>query len=163
MMKELIEIGFPKNMIDMCFCFNNITSLDQAIILMTKEDGIWQHNYIRDENNLCSICGELSDHLDFIISNDNKSSLAREERESLNIRINKSSILSRQSFASKAGDDNDLLLKPYTSLELNNNECQICYLEMADNKFELACGHVFCIDCWIEYLRNKINNSEVFK
>jgi hypothetical protein len=164
LIRELMEMGFEKNMIDMCFCFNNITNLEQAIILMTKEDGVWQHNYIPDDNRLCSICGELSDHIDLLISSDNRSSRAREERESLNVRL-KSSILSRRSYISGEDSNSSYLVVPTERKEeqVDDNICEICYCNSMDDAFRLSCNHAYCLECWKDYIVTKINNSEVIK
>ena len=45
-------------------------------------------------------------------------------------------------------------------------ECGICgeKIEYPDsNKVKLSCGHNFCVDCWENYLQEKINNSNVVK
>ena len=90
-MKELIDMGFELQMIDMCFCFFNIKSMEEAITYLTKEDGIWQHNYIESENKLCIICNENSDHINYQIYNTKKI-----ERESLNKRFSRTSLSSSE-------------------------------------------------------------------
>ena len=88
-MKELIDMGFELQMIDMCFCFFNIKSMEEAITFLTKDEGIWQHNYIESENKLCIICNENSDHINYQIYNTKKI-----ERESLNKRFSRNSLSS---------------------------------------------------------------------
>ena len=35
--------------------------------------------------------------------------------------------------------------------------CLVCYEELNDNnKFALACNHTFCVDCWRQYLSDKV-------
>ena len=36
--------------------------------------------------------------------------------------------------------------------------CLICY-EIADSNFSLACGHVFCKGCWVDFLTNAIKSG----
>ena len=47
-----------------------------------------------------------------------------------------------------------------------NKDCGICgdKIEYPDsNKVRLSCGHYFCVDCWENYLQEKINNANVAK
>ena len=41
-------------------------------------------------------------------------------------------------------------------VESNGNNCLICFEEKNDECFSLKCGHIFCSECWIEYLKEKI-------
>jgi hypothetical protein len=92
--KELIDMGFELEMIDMCFCFFNIQSIEEAITYLTKDEGVWQHNYIESENKLCIICNENSDHINYHIYNSKKL-----ERDSLNKKFSRHSF-SSQNFSS---------------------------------------------------------------
>ena len=45
-------------------------------------------------------------------------------------------------------------------------DCGICgdKIESTDfNKIKISCGHDFCVDCWENYLQEKINNANVAK
>ena len=44
------------------------------------------------------------------------------------------------------------------NIESNGNNCLICFEEKNNNFFSLSCGHQFCSDCWIEYLKEKIKS-----
>ena len=38
----------------------------------------------------------------------------------------------------------------------NGDTCLTCFEEKNDTFFSLICGHQFCGDCWIEYLKEKL-------
>jgi ariadne-1 len=40
----------------------------------------------------------------------------------------------------------------------NGDCCSTCYEEKNDTFFALSCGHLFCADCWTEYLKEKLKN-----
>ena len=45
-------------------------------------------------------------------------------------------------------------------------ECGVCgdAIESGDMfKIKIPCKHIFCVDCWKEYLKEKINNANVYK
>ena len=41
-------------------------------------------------------------------------------------------------------------------VESNGQNCLVCFEDKNDKFFSLKCGHQFCPDCWIEYLKEKI-------
>lgn len=43
-------------------------------------------------------------------------------------------------------------------VEVNGENCLICFEDKNDKFFSLNCGHQFCPDCWTEYLKEKIKN-----
>ena len=48
----------------------------------------------------------------------------------------------------------------------DNNECRVCGDNVPSGdlyKIRLPCKHIFCVDCWKEYLKEKINNANVIK
>ena len=48
----------------------------------------------------------------------------------------------------------------------SSKECGVCgdTIESKDvPKTRLPCKHFFCLDCWKEYLKEKINNANVYK
>lgn len=169
---KLIDMGFSLEMIDMCFCFYNVNSIETAISLMTKENDVWQHKYIQSENKLCIICNELTDHIDYVVSD--RISKIKEERESLNIRISKS--LSNNNKSLGSSQSNEKLKEEIKEelkeenideirIKISNNmiKCKVCECDFGiEELFSLHCDHMFCIDCWRYYLDQKIINSDVY-
>jgi len=84
MIESLILMGFNFEMIDMCFCFFTIQRIEQAVQMMSKENEIWQHNYIQSENNLCIICNEYSNHINLIIDKEERIQKLKELNDSFN-------------------------------------------------------------------------------
>lgn len=84
MIQMLVFMGFSMEMIDMCFCFFNILTIEQAVQLMTKENDTWQHEFIKGENNGCIVCGEHCNHLNYSIDKAIKIEKLRELNESFN-------------------------------------------------------------------------------
>lgn len=42
----------------------------------------------------------------------------------------------------------------------NGGYCIICYNEIDDsNSSALACKHTFCNECWLDYLKDKVNTD----
>lgn len=103
--KEIIEtlilMGFNIEMIDMCFCFFTINTIEKAVHFMSKENEIWQHDYILSEGNLCIICNEYSDHKNFIIDKEKKLKKLKELNDSFNSKFRSSIEYLRESNANR--------------------------------------------------------------
>ena len=148
---QLIEMGFELNLLNNVLINYEIVSLEQAIEYLTKDNGKWNHPYINllndgiSKENLCVICHDVYDnHIDNSI-NDIPISIQLPQIENLRKSI------------SKEFDD-----KP---IEINEIEpklkfCNIC-LGHIDSSVYLECLHEYCLQCFREYLINKINTSDV--
>jgi hypothetical protein len=179
----LESMGFPKDLIDKIYSVMHPENLEEALDYLNKNDkDKFTHSYIpNNTTNVCSICGyKRSDHavddIDDIIINPPKIEEKKEEIKNDIIDLIEDNDLL---------DDNDEdleiknMLNKYVNKFKNNNfindnnrnsnsprECGVCgdTLESADlNKVRLPCKHVFCVDCWKEYLKEKINNANVYK
>jgi len=67
----LISMGFDTNLIRNCLKYNkDIENIEEAITLLTKDNNVWQHNYINNDlNKNCLVCGEDSDHINYKTDN----------------------------------------------------------------------------------------------
>lgn len=65
-------MGYKKETFDLLNQFFELKSIEDLVTLLSKEKGIWQHNYIQGNDNLCQICNEDSDHLNRKKGIDNK-------------------------------------------------------------------------------------------
>ena len=70
--KDLIMMGFDKEVIQKCFVFNEINSIEYALTLLSKENNIWQHKFIKQrKSKACLICKEDIDHIDYKVNSNN--------------------------------------------------------------------------------------------
>ena len=61
--KQLEEMGFDPLFIKKIYAFNNITNIDNAINFMTKENNIYQHEFLPNiENEYCFYCKEKEEN-----------------------------------------------------------------------------------------------------
>ena len=72
----LEDMGFSYTLIRKVYSFLRPQSIEQAIIYMTKENGIYQHEFRegkKSEENLCFLCGEEKKyHMDYIPEDENE-------------------------------------------------------------------------------------------
>jgi hypothetical protein len=163
--KELKDMGFDLEMIDMVFCFFEVRNVEQACQYMTQENGVWQHTYIESENKLCIICGNHSDHLNY------KVKIKEKDDISLDLRIKLESIRNSSNFNLSLNNSNSNIFVK-SSPEFENREsvisvegnflCKVCEIETNKSEaYTLKCKHYFCNDCWFYYMSQKISYSEV--
>ena len=141
--KTLESMGYKRNMIKKVYAFLRPTTLERAINLMTKENGKYPHKFFKDTKHnkkTCYICGESPlNHIDYkpeILSKNNNNNNKEIKEEIINL------------------DDiqNDFTCPICGDLIENNN----------DNVIKLdKCGDEYCINCWYNYLENKIEEGFV--
>jgi hypothetical protein len=89
----LEEMGFPGIFIRKVYAFLKPQSLEQAINYMTKENGVYNHNFRpgkRTSKNLCFLCGEDERyHFDYIPQNDEELNYNEDYDYLLNSQITK--------------------------------------------------------------------------
>ena len=172
--KDALEsMGFPRPLIDKIYSVMHPANIEEALDYLNKNDNDkFTHSYIPNASNFCSICGyKRSDHqIDDILN-------AQLEKKELKIEEKKNNFLDDD-------DDDDVdpdlrnMFNKYKNKFTNNSyedynykyesakECGVCAetIESKDiPKIRLSCKHYFCIDCWKEYLKEKINNANVYK
>ena len=135
----LIDMGFDKNLVEKIYSNMSPSNMQEAIDFLSKnEKGLFTHSYIPDNSNNNSTC---------LICNEKKSKHA--------VQNNKGN-------------------KNYEKGEKNNTKnhfyeiqyCEICDETISEADYEIIkieCKHIFCIDCWFNYLKEKINNANVDK
>ena len=144
----LIDMGFDEKIIKKVYIFLHPRNIEQAILYMTEEKGIYQHDFYNATNSKtqnCFICGKPRK---LHINNDNND--------------NDDDLFTFQAIATNNQ------LHDVTPGEPNNNEttCIICYSPLTSielTNFSLSCGHFCCNVCWFEYLKTKIINANVSK
>jgi hypothetical protein len=114
-------------------------TIDHAIHTMTRdtESNKFLHKFISSNNIQCDICSEdIKDHIEYIED-------TVVQPKSINL-----SVINVQL-------DPDMFDEP--------DMCKICFANKLSetNQIKFDCGHEFCKDCVINYLRTKITNGKV--
>ena len=135
---KLKLLGFNKKLILKVYNFLNPIDIKDAIKMMSKVNGIYQHHFFlrknKTLNDKCFICNEKRE---FHINE------SKEKIETSNtLKNNKLTLLDLEK-----------------EINNENNICMICYEKIKKEdleKVEINCGHLFCFDCWIEYIEEKL-------
>ena len=137
----LLDMGFDKAYIKKIYSFLKPNNIENAIFMMTKDNGLYNHNFFSrksGDSNLCYLCGEEKKfHQNFNHKEDNFNE--KNYDSELDVIERKSSI------------DEELFL------------CNICGDEYPKNQMEKndKCPSYYCKNCWYSYLKEKIENNIV--
>ena len=177
---SLENMGYPRALIDRIYSVIHPQNIEEALDYLNKNDNDkFTHSYIPNESNFYSICGyKRSDHAidEFILDIAKK----EEKKEPEIIVDNKDNLLLDEDINEEDQDIKNMFEK-YKN-KFNNNyygdfnftgynsntkkECGVCMDTIESNdifKVTISCKHYFCVDCWKEYLKEKINNANVYK
>ena len=170
----LYEMGFDYKAINTIYNNMHPGDLQEALDYLNKNDkGKYTHSYLVNERFVCAICGEgryshESDAL-FVENNTPNPSINPRSNTSSSHAINSVNNVSdrfrryESSYRNSLGKTNENKYKYNYSAK---KECGICGDEIESSqvfKTKLKCNHTFCMDCWLEYLKEKINNANVVK
>ena len=172
--KSILEsMGFQRALIDKIYSSMHPNTIEDALDYLNKNDNDkFTHSYIPNNLNLCTICGcgrsshANSEIIEPLINN--------------NININNNSNNNNSNSTNYDDFDPDILrmIEKYRGKFDNSysgtshfayyekKECKVCSDEIDYKdleKVKIPCKHFFCIDCWKEYLKEKINNANVYK
>ena len=180
--KESLEnMGFPRPLIDKIYSVMHPANIEEALDYLNKNDkDKFTHSYIPNASNVCSICGyKRSDHqIDDLINAPVEKKEEKKEEKKLNVLDDDDLIKDDDYNDDDMDEDIRNMMNKYRNKFSNNNyedynykyesakECGVCMetIESKDiPKIKLPCKHYFCIDCWKEYLKEKINNANVYK
>ena len=137
----LIEFGYDPTYSKRVFIYLHPTSVEEAIEYLSTENGMIQHNFVKDRNfeiDLCYICGQEKN---IHINNNNQVNNNKEED---NKNINNEEMKS---------DENE-------EQKIECLACEELFIETKENKLE-KCGHSFCNNCWFNYLSVNINENKM--
>ena len=155
----LIQMGYDKKMINKVYILLKPPNIDRAIEYMTEVNGIYQHDFIESKNPkeklLCFICKKPEqNHLNYIPElneNLNINNLIYDDRESNDKHDDKST---------KISDDlHEFILEEEKYPDL----CKVCEekIDIEEKiKNKLPCGHLFCSNCWFNYLKTTITEGK---
>ena len=148
-------MGFDKKMINKVYILLRPPNIERAIDYMTEIDGIYQHNFFMNSKNdeFCFICKKpKKNHLDYIpenLMNDNFNI------NNQNINDEEQILESNNNTKKDKNDKND---------DIISEECEVCYEEINEEDKKLnsiPCGHLFCSNCWFNYLKSLILEAKV--
>ena len=173
---SLENMGYPRALIDRIYSVIHPQNIEEALDYLNKNDNDkFTHSYIPNESNFCSICGyKRSDHAidEFLLDVekkdpeiivDNKDNLLLDED------INEEDQDIKNMFEKYKNKFNNNYYGDFNFTGYNSNtkkECGVCMDTIESNdifKVTIPCKHFFCVDCWKEYLKEKINNANVYK
>ena len=163
--KEILKsMGFREEIINTIYKNIRPIDLQEAIdYLNTNEKGQFTHSFLINENNLCAICGKgRKDHESdtVFVENDDENENNNEPIDNI-LGNRKNSLGNSHKFNTYEKSYRKSLGKKQ---ENDKIECALCYEDIENiNEVKLRCGHYFCKDCWIDYLKEKITNANVSK
>jgi hypothetical protein len=131
----LLRIGYKEEIVASLLEVIVVNSTEDGVDYLVKDANGWEHPYIKSihSKGKCKICGEKK--------TDHSKKLTHIEET-----LNKQSILTNQ------------------ESEYLQEDCKICYnLIKQDELIILKCGHRYCEDCLIEYIKYRVSKSEVTK
>ena len=150
----LIGMGFNEDLITKIYKNIHPVNIQEAIDYMNKDDNNkFIHSFIPNDKNVCLICEEKGNaHAD----EDNK-----DEEDDIIVQNKRILYDSLEIYEKKRQAK-----KNENSYNIYKTECEICEEEInyKDKKIiTQPCKHYFCISCWYDYLKEKINNANVYK
>lgn len=139
LIKQLIEMGFEKSMVNRVYVFLKPKSIENAIDLMTQINGIYQHHFYQSKysGSKCFICNQDSSFHNNSLPNVKK--------------------LSENQIKKQNNNNNDVTINIEPLIK-----CTICFQEISDEKsenYKLPCGHLCCYNCWYEYIKGELLKS----
>ena len=141
--KSLEKLGYEPSLIKKIYAFLRPNSIEQAIGFMSMEDGIYQHNFYgndKNKDNNCYICGEPP------FCHINYSSFEINDNEKI-----------LENKIQKNSSDNER-----NTIKTDCNICGDSYPENEFIKYD-KCKDSYCSDCWLNYVKGKIENGIVEK
>ena len=183
----LYDMGFKFNLINTIYNNMHPADLQEALDYLNKNDqGKFTHSYIENERFICSICSQARNahentalFLDEFNLNTNANSNTNTNGNTLNSINTNANINSASTPGNSTRNSNryNRLENSYlNSIKKTTNnynyglgkpkECGVCgdTIEYQDEyKVKISCNHTFCLDCWENYLKEKINNANVGK
>ena len=166
--KTLISMGFNQKMAKKIYVLMKPNNIDEAIYLLTEDNGKYHHYFVErhGKSDECFICGLGRDrHMNFLPEE-------RQGRNSILNKINDKS--SKNKIVSELMNINEPLIESEDGTnnddDYNDNEkiekkdCGICENELTRKEMKknrLTCDHYFCFDCYLNYLKEKIETNQV--
>ena len=164
-LEELILMGYDKKMVKKVYIFLKPADINEAIDFLSEENGIYHHDFMErhGKNDVCFICGKSAkDHINY---EPKRKSLLEEIRDSLG-NSNKSLNSNKINFSQIKDLELNIVNQSEDKKSENSVFCSLCMEDITKEEEEknfLLCKHMFCSDCYLNYLKEKINNNQVSK
>ena len=165
----LNSMGFNKKMINKVYLIFKPENIERAVDYMTEIYGVYQHIFIEGRNpNECFICKRpRKNHIDRIPhqqlnNNMNNNNFYNHQNNNL-INHNQNLINIEEENIDEDEENNNY---NNNDDESGKDECEVCYEELykEDRDFNrIPCGHLFCTNCWFNYLKTSISEAKVNK
>ena len=164
-LEELVLMGYDEKMVKKVYIFLKPIDINEAIDFLSEENGIYQHDFLErhGKDDICFICGKSAkEHINYVPK---RKSLLETIRDSLG-RSNKS--LNSNNINFTKNKDIELTINEQNKDKKYENpvSCELCMEDLTkeeEEKNSLLCNHMFCSDCYLNYLKEKINNNQVSK
>ena len=165
--KTLISMSFDQKMAKKIYVLMKPNNIDEAIYLLTEDNGKYHHYFVErhGKSDECFICGLGRErHMNFL----------PEQRQSRNSILNKINVkdsnnkienemmsINEPLIESEDGANND---DDNDDEKIEKKDCGICENELTRKEMKknsLPCKHYFCCDCYLNYLKEKIESNQV--
>ena len=178
-MDTLLVMGYEAKMVRKVYIFLKPNDINEAIEYLSQEKGIYHHDFMEryGQNNKCFICGQPADnHINY---KPKKKSIIDSIKNSVGYSSEEKNSNEEKNYTNSSDKENEknMLNEPFIDSEnkkdikitvSNKNpvNCDLCLMEMNEDeiiKNKLSCNHLFCDDCYLNYLQEKIKNNKVGK
>ena len=165
----LIDMGFDKLLVNKIYSTVFPQNIDEAIDYLQKDkNDKFTHSYIANTLNVCSICGKLrSAHAgESLLMQQERERREREQERERQQRERERRERLLNNFGSTNTYSSTNKYNRYSKSDYGKKECGVCSDDISEKdkiKVRIPCKHYFCLDCWSEYLKEKINNANVYK
>jgi len=183
----LYDMGFKFNLINTIYNNMHPADLQEALDYLNKNDqGKFTHSYIENERFICAICSQARnahentalflDEFNLNTNANRNNNTNGNTLNSINTNANINSASTPGNSTRNSNRYNRIENSYLNSIKKTTNnynygygkpkECGVCgdTIEYQDEyKVKISCNHTFCLDCWENYLKEKINNANVGK
>ena len=181
-MDSLLMMGYDIKIIRKIYIFLKPNDINEAIEYLSQSKGKYQHDFMEryGQINKCFICGEPpTSHINY---KPKRNSIIESIKDSVGYQSKEKNSNNENKTVDSNGKENEknVLNEPFIDSENNKDKkdikitvskknqilCDLCTEELNDDeiiKNKLSCNHLFCNDCYLNYLQEKITNNKVGK
>lgn len=166
--KILINLGYDSKLVKKVFTFLKPNDINDALDYMEERNGIYQHEFMEKhgEKNKCFICGGIaSKHINYYNNNGEQSNNQyNQSNNDFIIKINNINEINNLGTNNNTIDSTDD--GNSSSIKRTIFICLLCEDEISEKEKDentLKCNHLFCSECYLNYLKDKIIENKVSK